>query len=102
MVEWRLCPWPGKSVHPPLPNQALTDGEAVSHWRAPEGMTATVHTFDPRCGGAFRISLSYDNKSRAGKTAGNVDTYHGYFREGSLESLTSGPTSGLPREDCRG
>jgi uncharacterized protein YndB with AHSA1/START domain len=44
-------------------------------------MTATVHTFDPRQGGVFRISLSYDDESRTGKTAGNVDTYHGYFRE---------------------
>jgi uncharacterized protein YndB with AHSA1/START domain len=61
--------------------RALTDGEAVSHWRAPDGMTATVHTFDPREGGAFRISLSYDDVARIGKTEGNVDTYHGYFRE---------------------
>ena len=44
-------------------------------------MTATVHTVDPHEGGAFRISLSYDDESRTGKTAGNVDTYHGYFRE---------------------
>jgi uncharacterized protein YndB with AHSA1/START domain len=61
--------------------RALTDGEAVSRWRAPDGMTATVHTFDPREGGAFRISLSYDDESRTGKTIGNVDTYHGYFQE---------------------
>jgi uncharacterized protein YndB with AHSA1/START domain len=56
---------------------ALTDAGLVSRWRAPDGMTA----FDPRPGGTFRISLSYDDESRIGKTAGNVDTYHGYFRE---------------------
>jgi len=61
--------------------RALTDGEAVSHWRAPDGMTATVHTFDPRVGGEFRISLRYDDEASVGKTGGNVDTYHGYFRE---------------------
>ncbi len=61
--------------------RALTDGEAVSRWRAPDGMTASVHEFDPSEGGAFRISLSYDDESRSGKTTENVDTYHGYFRE---------------------
>ena len=44
-------------------------------------MTCTVHSFDPREGGPFRISLTYDDESRAGKSAGNVDTYQGYFRE---------------------
>ena len=44
-------------------------------------MTCTVHSFDPREGGVFRISLTYDDESRAGKSGGNVDTYQGYFRE---------------------
>jgi uncharacterized protein YndB with AHSA1/START domain len=60
---------------------ALTDSRAVSHWRAPDGMTATVHTFDVREGGAFRISLTHVDASLAGKTAGSVDTCHGHFRE---------------------
>jgi uncharacterized protein YndB with AHSA1/START domain len=61
--------------------RALTDADAVSRWRAPDGMTASVHTFEPHKGGEFRISLSYDEASRVGKTTGNVDIYHGYFRE---------------------
>jgi uncharacterized protein YndB with AHSA1/START domain len=61
--------------------RTLIDGAAVSRWRAPDGMTATVHSFDPREGGTLRISLSYEDESRTGKTTGNVDTYHGYFRE---------------------
>lgn len=61
--------------------RALTDGQAVGLWRAPEGMTCTVHTFDPREGGVFRISLTYDDEARAGKSTENVDTYQGYFRE---------------------
>lgn len=44
---------------------ALTDSRAVSHWRAPDGMTAAVHTFDAREGGAFRISLTYVDASRS-------------------------------------
>jgi uncharacterized protein YndB with AHSA1/START domain len=61
--------------------RALTDGQAVGLWRAPEGMRCTVHTFDAHQGGEFRISLTYDDESRPGKSAGNVDTYQGYFRE---------------------
>ena len=61
--------------------RALTDGQTVGLWRAPDGMTCTVHTFDTRRGGEFRISLTYDDESRAGKSVGNVDTYQGYFRE---------------------
>jgi len=61
--------------------RALTDRQAVTHWRAPDGMTADVHDFEPWEGGKFRISLSYDDESRSGKTAENVDTYYGYFRE---------------------
>jgi len=61
--------------------RALTDGQAVGLWRAPDGMACTVHIFDARHGGEFRISLTYDDESRAGKSVGNVDTYQGYFRE---------------------
>jgi uncharacterized protein YndB with AHSA1/START domain len=61
--------------------RAHTDGHIVGLWRAPEGMTCTVHTFDPREGGVFRISLTYDDGTRVGKSTGNVDTYQGYFRE---------------------
>lgn len=55
--------------------RALTDGQAVGLWRAPDGMACTVHAFDARQGGEFRISLTYDDESRAGKSVGNVDTY---------------------------
>ena len=43
-------------------------------------MSSNVHTFDAREGGGFRISLTYEDPSRAGKTAGHTDTYHGYFQ----------------------
>jgi uncharacterized protein YndB with AHSA1/START domain len=34
---------------------------------------------DPREGGAFRISLTYDAPTGTGKTTAHTDTYHGRF-----------------------
>jgi uncharacterized protein YndB with AHSA1/START domain len=61
--------------------QAFLDPKAVASWLAPDTMRSQVHTFDPREGGQFRISLMYQNPadSARGKTAGNIDTYHGRF-----------------------
>lgn len=59
--------------------RALLDADAVARWRVPEGMTSQVHEFDPREGGAFRVSLTYDAPGRAGKSASRTDTYHGHF-----------------------
>jgi uncharacterized protein YndB with AHSA1/START domain len=42
-------------------------------------MTSHVHAFDPREGGSFRISLTYDAPSGTGKTTAHTDTYHGRF-----------------------
>jgi uncharacterized protein YndB with AHSA1/START domain len=59
--------------------QALLDPEAVAAWRVPDGMTATVHEFDAREGGWFRVSLTYDDAGGAGKSGGHTDTYRGRF-----------------------
>ena len=48
--------------------RALLDPDAVAAWRVPDGMTATVHEFDAREGGAFRISLTYDDSGGTGKS----------------------------------
>jgi uncharacterized protein YndB with AHSA1/START domain/GNAT superfamily N-acetyltransferase len=45
----------------------------------PDGMTSHVHEFDAREGGAFRISLSYDEPAGTGKTTAQTETYHGHF-----------------------
>jgi uncharacterized protein YndB with AHSA1/START domain len=58
---------------------ALVDPRAVARWRVPAGMTSQVHEFDAREGGRFRISLTYDEPSAAGKTSAHTDTYHGRF-----------------------
>lgn len=60
--------------------RALLDARAVERWMVPQGMTSHVHTFDPREGGEFRISLTYDAPTGSGKTTEHTDTYHGRFR----------------------
>src|SRR6267142_5880890 len=59
--------------------RALLDARAVATWMVPTGMTSHVHAFDPREGGSFRISLTYDAPTGAGKTTAHTDTYHGHF-----------------------
>jgi uncharacterized protein YndB with AHSA1/START domain len=58
---------------------ALTDAKAVEHWMVPTGMTSEVHAFDPREGGTYRISLTYDAPDAAGKSSAHTDTHHGRF-----------------------
>jgi uncharacterized protein YndB with AHSA1/START domain len=58
---------------------ALLDADAVSRWKVPAGMSACVHSFEAREGGAFRISLTYDAATGTGKTTAETDTYRGRF-----------------------
>lgn len=60
---------------------ALLDGAAVQRWMVPEGMTSEVHEFEARVGGRFHISLTYDDPTATGKTAGATDTFHGRFTD---------------------
>lgn len=60
---------------------ALVDAEAIAAWRLPQGMRSTVHAFDARVGGAFRISLTYDDPTATGKSGEHTDTYGGRFVE---------------------
>ena len=59
--------------------RALLEARAVATWMVPLGMTSHVHVFDAREGGLFRISLTYDAPTGAGKTTAHTDTYHGHF-----------------------
>lgn len=59
--------------------RALLDPEAVARWRVPDGMTGEVHELDARVGGRIRMSLTYDDPSAAGRTAGATDTYGGTY-----------------------
>jgi len=58
---------------------ALVDRDAVARWRFPAGMTCEVHEFDASEGGAIRVSLTYEEPDRTGKTRGRTDTYRGRF-----------------------
>lgn len=58
---------------------ALVEAHAVATWMVPDGMSSHVHAFEPREGGTFRISLTYDPPTGIGKTSGNTDTFHGTF-----------------------
>jgi uncharacterized protein YndB with AHSA1/START domain len=59
--------------------RALVDADAIARWRVPAGMRSQVHDFDPRPGGSFRISLTYDAADATGKSDAHADTYHGRF-----------------------
>jgi uncharacterized protein YndB with AHSA1/START domain len=63
----------------PVVYRAFLDAHAVATWMVPDGMTSRVHAFDPREGGSFRISLTYDAPTGTGKTTAHTDTYHGRF-----------------------
>lgn len=59
--------------------RALLDADALARWRVPAGMSSHVHDFDACEGGAFRISLTYDEADVEGKSGSHTDTYHGHF-----------------------
>lgn len=63
--------------------RAHLDPSAVAAWRAPPGMTAQVLHFEPRAGGAFRMSLTYDDggAAHAGKSTPDADVYEGRFAD---------------------
>jgi uncharacterized protein YndB with AHSA1/START domain len=74
----RMIKAPRKAVY-----QAFLDRDAMASWLPPETMTGHVHTFDPREGGIFRMSLTYQNPedSQRGKTSADTDTFQGRFVE---------------------
>ncbi len=64
---------------PAAVHRALLDADAVQRWMVPDAMTSEVHVFEPVEGGRFRISLTYDDPTSAGKTSGHTDTFEGRF-----------------------
>jgi uncharacterized protein YndB with AHSA1/START domain len=63
--------------------RAFLDPNAMASWLPPDGMKGEVHTFEPRPGGTFRMSLTYLDRqdSPRGKTSENTDTVEGKFVE---------------------
>lgn len=70
-----------RHIHAPRARvyRAVLDPESVQHWMVPDGMTSCVHWFEGREGGTFRISLTYDRPTAAGKTSSRTDSFHGRF-----------------------
>jgi uncharacterized protein YndB with AHSA1/START domain len=56
--------------------RALTDPALIARWRFPDGMTSVVQ---PREGGGFRVTLTYETPEGQGKTTAHSDTYLARF-----------------------
>lgn len=56
---------------------AFLTSEAMSRWLAPDGATADIDVFEPRLGGRFRMTLTFD--SAPGKSSDNTDIVEGRF-----------------------
>jgi uncharacterized protein YndB with AHSA1/START domain len=63
--------------------QAFLDPLAWAAWLAPNGMKGQVYEFDPQPGGAYRMSLTYQQPGHAtsGKTSEHSDVVQGQFLE---------------------
>ncbi len=67
--------------------RAFLDPEALANWRPPAGMSAKIVDFDPRSGGGYRISLTYDEPGAArGKSDAATDVVNVRFVELDPES----------------
>jgi uncharacterized protein YndB with AHSA1/START domain len=63
--------------------RALTERDAVQSWLPPAGSRGIVHAFDPRAGGAFRLTLVFDTPGETGsrKSSSSTDVVDGEFLE---------------------
>lgn len=76
-TAWRVVDATAERVY-----RALTDPNAVAAWLPPGGMTGRVDAFDPRPGGAYRLTLRYrDAAAGQGKTSEDSDVVEGVFVE---------------------
>jgi uncharacterized protein YndB with AHSA1/START domain len=52
----------------------------VKEWLPPKGARGSIDAFDPRPGGAFCMTLTFENSSHAkGKSTSNADVVRGQF-----------------------
>ncbi|WP_173915294.1 SRPBCC family protein [Halobacillus sp. Marseille-Q1614] len=64
--------------------QAFINPEALVSWLPPKGMSGHIDLFDPREGGTYRVTLTYEtdhSNPNPGKTSGNTDVAQGKFLE---------------------
>ena len=63
--------------------RAFVDPQALIAWLPPRGMTARIDVFEPREGGTYRMTLTYErpDHSTRGKTSDDADVVQGQFLE---------------------
>ncbi|WP_054860810.1 SRPBCC domain-containing protein [Gracilibacillus sp. JCM 18860] len=62
--------------------QAFVNPEALISWLPPKGMSGHIDTFNPREGGTYQLTLTYEmDPSAPGKTTENTDVAQGKFLE---------------------
>jgi len=62
--------------------QAFMNPDELASWLPPEGMSASIEVFDAREGGAYKMTLTYENhQSNPGKTTETSDVTQGKFLE---------------------
>ena len=62
--------------------RAFMDPEALSSWLPPKGMSVHMDVFNPREGGAYKMTLRYESDhSNPGKTSDHTDVSQGTFLE---------------------
>lgn len=62
--------------------QSFLHEEALVSWLPPEGMSGHIDMFDPREGGTYRLTLTYEmDHSNPGKTSENTDVSQVKFLE---------------------
>lgn len=70
----RLIAAPAGAVY-----RALLDPKALARWLPPAGMAGRVDAFDPRPGGAFEMTLFYEDEAISGKSGAGSDVFKGRF-----------------------
>lgn len=62
---------------------AFLDAGLIARWLPPQGMTGVVQAFEPRPGGRFSMTLTYEDPSTGpgGKTTEDADVFEGTFAE---------------------
>jgi|SRR5690625_3890602 len=60
--------------------QAFLNPESLVSWLPPKGMSGQIDMFDPREGGTYKVTLTYEtDHSNPGKTSENTDVFQGRF-----------------------
>ena len=87
MIDEHACAWTRTSriikARPEALYEAFMDPAALVAWLPPAEMTGTIHEFDARVGGGYRMSLFYPPSERSfrGKTSDREDMFNVRFVE---------------------